>query len=206
MSELAAKPISQTNKYVLNYIEQISSDYCVLDYGCGKLRYSIHLAQRAKQVIAIDSEEQVNKKQKIGEYYGAAINFEFPNLVVSSVNSSSWKEKKYDLVFCTNVLSAIPFEKERFEILKNSKSVMKNTGKMFISNQYRNSYYSKYKYRLDAEPYNDGWLLKKRNSNRCSFYAILSDDYVIELCKQAGFTAFSKKKKDGSYFIEARAL
>lgn len=64
-SELAAKSTRQPNKQVLKYINTLSSDEVVLDYGCGKLRYTIPLSKQVKKVVAIDSLEQLSKRQII---------------------------------------------------------------------------------------------------------------------------------------------
>ena len=77
------------------------------------------------------------------------------------------------------------------------------TGYLFISVQYRNSYFSKYKSRDDAIPYQDGWLIRRGKSKKCSFYAMLSAEYIMSLCQLAGFREFEVKKKDGSCFIIA---
>ena len=149
-SELAAKPLSQTNKVVLEFIANLPNHYRVLDYGCGKLRYAIPLASHVKSVVAIDSQDQVYSRKKIGDRVLAPCDIDIDNLLVTSVDDDRWKKQDYDVVFCTNVLSAIPFEKERFEIIENSKNVLKEKGYLFISVQYRNSYFIKYKSRDDA--------------------------------------------------------
>ena len=202
-SELAAKPLSQTNKVVLEFIANLPNHYRVLDYGCGKLRYAIPLASHVKSVVAIDSQDQVYSRKKIGDRVLAPCDIDIDNLIVTSVDDDRWKKQDYDVVFCTNVLSAIPFEKERFEIIENSKNVLKEKGYLFISVQYRNSYFSKYKSRDDAIPYQDGWLIRRGKSKKCSFYAMLSAEYIMSLCQLAGFREFEVKKKDGSCFIIA---
>ena len=67
-----------------------------------------------------------------------------------------WDKPKFDVVFCTNVLSAIPFENERLKLLKNAKKVLKTGGTLFVSVQYRNSYFKDYSRRKDVIKYNDG--------------------------------------------------
>ncbi len=205
-SELAAKPLSQTNKYVLKYISLLSNEYEVLDYGCGKLRYSIPISKKVKEIVAIDSKEQVDSYKKIGDRYCRPRDCSKDNLMVMSIDEMDWSEKRFDVVFCTNVLSAIPFEKERIKLLENAKKVMNNTGVLFISVQYRNSYFKGYNYRNDVSKYNDGWLIKTKSRNQVAFYAELPADYIIELCKRAGFSSFKVKKKDGSCFIEAKNI
>ena len=196
-SELAAKPASQTNKIVLDHIANLPNHIKVLDYGCGKLRYSINLAEHVDNVVAIDSLEQIRTLEKSSyEHYN--------NLNVMTIEQPDWYKQKYDVVFCTNVLSAIPFEEYREKIINNAKDVLKKDGYLFISVQYRNSYFSQYKNRDDASSFRDGWLIKHKTTNLCSFYGILSADYITVLCRKAGFKHITVKKKDGSCFIEAR--
>ena len=115
-SELAAKPLSQTNKYVLQYISLLSNECEVLDYGCGKLRYSIPISKKVKGVVAIDSKEQVDSYKKIGDRYCRPRDMSDSHLAVLSIDEMKWDKPKFDVVFCTNVLSAIPFENERLKL------------------------------------------------------------------------------------------
>lgn len=202
-SELAAKSPSQPNSYVLKYISSLSSDFTVLDYGCGKLRYSIPISKRVKKTVAVDSLEQIDSNKKIGKKYCKPRDLCDDNLLVLALNEMDWGKKQFDVVFCTNVLSAIPFEKERLELLIKSKNVLNNNGILFVSVQYRNSYFKCYDERKTVKKYNDGWLIKMKSKNQYAFYAALSPEYIVELCKKAGYTSFNIHKKDGSCFIEA---
>lgn len=201
-SELAAKSYKQPNKHILKYITQLPKYKKILDYGCGRLRYEIPLSKHADEIFAVDSEEQVSRINEF-EQTSDIVSQCSCNVNLCSLGSSNWKKQKYDLVFCTNVLSAIPFEEERIELLKNAKKVLNKSGYIFISVQYRNSYFSKYAHREDAFAYQDGWMIK-RTSEKCYFYALLKVGYIVSLCKKAGFTKCNVKKKDSSCFIEAR--
>lgn len=202
-SELAAKPLSQTNKYVIDYILNLSKDFYALDYGCGRLRYSLPISKVVRKTVAVDSIEQIDSYKKIGDQYGRPRDFCSDKLLVMSIDEMDWNTPQFDIVFCTNVLSAIPFETKRVELLQNAKSVLKRNGILFISVQYRNSYFKEYSSREDVIGYNDGWLIKTKTANQYAFYAGLSAEYVIGLCKKVGFTSFRIKKHDGSCFIEA---
>ena len=201
-SELAAKSYKQPNKHILQYIAQLPKYKKVLDYGCGRLRYEIPLSEHADEIFAIDSEKQIlrittfKQTEDILSHCGCKVN-------LCSIESSDWKKQKYDLIFCTNVLSAIPFEGERIQLLKNAKQVLNKNGYIFISVQYRNSYFSEYSNRDDTFAYKDGWMIK-RTSGKCYFYALLKAEYIIDLCKKVGLKNCNVTKKDGSCFIEAR--
>lgn len=201
-SELSAKSTKQTNKIVLNFISQLPSYYEVLDYGCGKLRYAIPLACQTAKVIAIDSIYQIEKRQKINDILIAPKEYIHKNLIVEDVNSMDWKRNRYDLVFCVNVLSAIPNDEERSKILINSKKVLKPQGYMYIVVQYRNSYFNYYETRENAIKFNDGWLLKRGN-NKCYFYGLVTPEKIVNLCNNAGFTHYDVSKHNGSCYIKA---
>lgn len=201
-TELSAKSTKQTNKIVLDFISKLPAHYEALDYGCGKLRYTIPLAKQISKVIAIDSIYQIEKKQIINDNLIAPKEYVLKNLTVQDVNSSGWKCQKYDIVFCTNVLSAVPDYEERIKILRNSKKVLKKSGYVYIVVQYRNSYFKQYQSRQDAIKYNDGWLIKRKN-NKCSFYGIVTPEKIIKLCNEAGFKYYEVTKHDGSCYIKA---
>ncbi len=201
-SELSAKPTSQTNKYLVDIINKLPNNYQVLDYGCGKLRYSIPLAKRVKTVVAVDSSFQIDKPQKINTFYGPPRDYELDGLKVCDISSDSWKKEKYDAVFCINVMSAIPYDNERFTIIQNSKEILKPHGFLLIAVQYRNSYFNAYKVRNDTKAYHDGWLIK-RAKNKFSFYGMPKSEYISNLCYKAGFKSIKIKRHDGSYYIWA---
>lgn len=201
-SELAAKSTKQTNRIVLDFISNLPSNIKVLDYGCGKLRYSIPLAKQTSKVIAIDSLFQIEKKQLIEDSYTAPKDYIHKNLTIKCVDSNEWKNEKYDIVFCTNVLSAIPHDEDRLKIISDSRLVLNKEGFLFIAVQYRNSYFDQYNYRKDTIKYNDGWLIKRGN-NKCSFYGIITSEKIINLCDEAGFNYYEITKHDGSCYIKA---
>src|SRR2546427_92673 len=62
-SENAAKPVTQPNPYVLKWIRELPQSASVLDFGCGKLRYTIPLADRVRHVTAVDSAVQLCRQQ-----------------------------------------------------------------------------------------------------------------------------------------------
>ena len=199
-SELAAKSVLQPNQNVLNYISNVPSFYTVLDYGCGKLRYTLPLSKRVKKVVAIDSAEQIKKLQIINGQRTYLSEVKIDNVSICALEDSEWRTESYDLVLCTNVLSAIPFESIREEVLRNAYSVLKENGQLYITVQYRNSYFSQYDQRQDVEKFEDGWLILK-NKQRGMFYAPLDSDYIVKLCQKNGFTKFHICNKDGSCYI-----
>ena len=201
-SELAAKSTRQPNKQVLKYINTLSSDEVVLDYGCGKLRYTIPLSKQVKKVVAIDSLEQLSKRQIINGKMMRLLDFYDEAISIYSIDSVEWRNQQYDTIFCTYVLSAVQYYIERLQILKNAKSVLKDSGVLFISTQYRNSYFNTYNERADIQRFIDGWLIPRTNKKYC-FYAPITENALSELCVDAGLQIKKVFKHDGSCFIIA---
>jgi uncharacterized protein ymfD len=187
---------------VLKYINTLSSDEVVLDYGCGKLRYTIPLSKQVKKVVAIDSLEQLSKRQIINGKMMRLLDFYDEAISIYSIDSVEWRNQQYDTIFCTNVLSAVPYYIERLQILKNAKSVLKDSGVLFISTQYRNSYFNTYNERADIQRFIDGWLIPRTNKKYC-FYAPITENALSELCVDAGLQIKKVFKHDGSCFIIA---
>ena len=201
-SELAAKSIRQPNRLVIEFIQSLSPSEVVLDYGCGKLRYTIPLANQVKTVVAIDSIEQLSKRQIIADEFTTLLEYRRDNVIICPIDSGEWRNLKYDTILCTNVLSAIPDHQERRQILKNIKSVIKQNGIIFFSTQYRNSYFKTYDNRIDIQKYNDGWLMPRAKNKYC-FYAPLNAKAITTLCVEEGLHVIRTYKRDGSCFIIA---
>jgi len=204
-SENAAKSIKQPNRNVINFISSIPYDVVALDYGCGKMRYTIPLANKVRKVIAIDSAEQIYRKQNINSQYTSIYNYAYDNMnnvFIYDINSQDWKKHKYDIVFCTNVLSAIPTDDIRVEVLKNIKGCLSSNGYVYLCVQYRNSYFTQYNTRDDIEIFNDGWIIK--NKSAYAFYGILPPQKLLDLCKLASLHVYNMYLHDGSVYVMAK--
>jgi SAM-dependent methyltransferase len=189
-SEYAAKSIRQQSGWVIDWIKNLPVNSIVLDYGCGKLRYTIPLIQRVNEVIAVDSKEQLNRIQKIDKDKQLTIkeySKSVSNLKVCSIEEFNYNQY-FDWALCTNVLSAIPHENERIKVLQNIYQALKSNGKALITTQFRNSYFKLYQIKENAQNYNDGWIIK--NKKGYSFYGIIPPNSLKELCLKAGITNF----------------
>ena len=204
-SELAAKTTLNPNKHVLKYISEIPISATVLDYGCGKMRHTIPLSKRVARVYAIDSENQIYKIQIIDgirtSVYGYSQTYA-KNIIVHDAECDAWRNRKYDRVLLTNVLSAIPFYDTRINILRNICSVLEDDGQALISTQYRNSYFKRYEFRTSCKKYCDGWLLR-RSQTKYAFYGLITPEDIVELCDSAGLAVVDVKKVDGSVYVKA---
>lgn len=201
-SENAAKSVLQQNKNLLEYLECIPKEEKVLDYGCGKLRYSLFLLNRGNKVCAVDSAIQLHRKQKINIEKNVSIfdvRKSLKDLEVYIIDDFNMKEK-FNWAICTNVLSAIPFEDIRINVLKNIKDSLREGGKLIISLQYRNSYFKSYEERKNAIKYGDGWILE--NKNNYTFYGIIPPVKIKQMCKILDFKILDEKIIDGSIILK----
>jgi|BioPla2DNA2_1021312.scaffolds.fasta_scaffold04554_5 SAM-dependent methyltransferase len=204
-SELAARATLCPNKHVLKYISEIPVCSVVLDYGCGKMRHTIPLSKQVACVYAVDSKEQIHKIQTINEIRTSVYEYSkqyASNIFVYDAKCSEWKNVKYDRVLLTNVLSAVPFYDTRIDILENIYSVLKDDGEVLITTQYRNSDYSKYKFRTSCQRYYDGWLMR-RSESKYAFYGLVTPESIVELCSAVGLVVSGIKKSDGSVYVKA---
>lgn len=201
-SENAAKSTKQPNKVIIEYIDKLSSDFHVLDYGCGKLRYSIPLCSKVEKVIAIDSEHQITRFQIINNIRTTVVNYArrfSTNLDVYSESNTKWMQMKFQFILCTNVLSAVPNREDRLKILRNIKSVLEVGGQALISVQYRNSYFSGYSKRDNSIQYSDGWILRNRSGN--TFYGLITPENLLKLCAESNLNVIDVKLDDGSVYM-----
>jgi 2-polyprenyl-3-methyl-5-hydroxy-6-metoxy-1,4-benzoquinol methylase len=204
-TEYAAKSFKQPCKVVLDFINTLPKNINVLDYGCGKLRYTIPLSQKASFVVSIDSPEQLDKLQMVGDCYTTVREYaekNLSNVTVYDLKSQEWQLKYYDVILCTNVLSAIPDDITRLDLLINIKNRLAHNGFLFLCVQFRNSYYKQYSKKINAENYNDGWIIDYHNKS--SFYGIIMPEKLENLCYTAGLEIFETYTRDGSIYLKAK--
>lgn len=205
-SENAAKPASQTSKYLTALIAELPPVIRTLDYGCGKLRYFEQLSQTTEFISIVDSEVQLSRKQILhGDRSSIRDKFTGSNRT-SVFNPSEFSESfdTYDRAFCINVLSAIPIFDERLRILFGIKNKLKVGARCLFVVQYRNSDFTRMAKLPTAEPWLDGFIL---NSLRgYSFYALISPAALAQLLENAGFRIVSEKLNAGSVYIWAERV
>jgi 2-polyprenyl-3-methyl-5-hydroxy-6-metoxy-1,4-benzoquinol methylase len=207
-TENAAKPYRQASKWLIDQISQVSSDAVVLDYGCGKFRYTIPLSRRAKYVCAVDSSYQTDREQQIVNSRTNLREFArkyLENVSVYDVHSEVWRKMRFDFILCANVLSVIPHKAERIKVLRGLARVLKPDGRILASTQFRNTHFKKWAANPNANWVRDGWFIKGRRG--ASFYAIIFPKKLGQLCRAAGLslvrlgsqgeTAFAFAKSSG---------
>lgn len=188
-SENAAKPSNIPGRDVMEWIDSLPRWARVLDYGCGKFRYTIPLSKRVRHVHAVDSVVQVERTQIINGIKGSLKTYALkylPNVAVGSVENEEWKENTYDFALCANVLSAIPDVGVRLTVLRRLHSTLRPGGTAFIVTQFSSTYFKIYESNPNSERFLDGWLI--RGSRGASFYGIIPPERVESMCRDAGFS------------------
>ncbi len=203
-SENAAKPVCQPSKWVLKWINSLADSFRALDYGCGKLRYTVPLSKCVASVYAVDSAIQIGRTQKIAglrtsisEY----VRHHLPNVRVHTVAQSGWKRSRYDAALCANVLSAIPVRAARLGVLSAIRGVLKRTGQLLVCTQFRNTYFTSCLRNPRAICCNDGWLVD--GARGTAFYAVLPPDTLRKLCLRAGLTVKEEYVRGESAYVVA---
>src|SRR5437667_340107 len=138
-SENAAKPASSAGRWMLDWIRSLPRKTTALDLGCGKLRYTVPLARHISSVTAVDSTIQLDRKQllfgkmrSVQEYASSALR----NVQVCTLDDTAWRRQRYDIVLCSNVLSAVPCRKSRKAILRAASTCLAPQGRLLITTQY----------------------------------------------------------------------
>jgi len=187
-SENAAKPASSAGKWMLDRIRELSPSAIGLDIGCGKLRYTVPLAKRISEVTAVDSAEQLRRKQKlfgkrcsIREHASTCL----PNVIVRSLDEREWSRRRYQIILCSNVLSAIPSMKTRRKLVSTAYKCLARRGQFILTTQYRNSHFDSWKTSPSATRYLDGYMVKGRRGT--TFYGLIGAPALRRLCETVGF-------------------
>lgn len=187
-SENAAKPASSAGRWMLDWIRKLPVSATGLDIGCGKLRYTVPLAKRISSVTAVDSAIQLSRQQtmfgtvsSVRAYASKALR----NVTVCTLEDPTWRLKRYQIILCSNVLSAIPCRKTRKRLVKAAYLCLAPQGRLLLTTQYRNSHFDRWKSAQNAERYLDGFLV--RGKRGLSFYGLLDAKALARLCRECGF-------------------
>ncbi|GAB2188985.1 class I SAM-dependent methyltransferase [Sessilibacter sp. MAH1] len=201
--ENAAKPHTQKSKPVNDYLETISGRPSILDYGCGKLRYSDTLVKVASEVTFVDSEIQIGREQVIrGEITSVRkyVKKNYAGCKTVAAEKLETHKKRYDIVTCTNVLSAIPCDIALEDALRRIRELLKENGYAFFVNQHRSSYFKKYTL---GKKWLYGYLY---SGKRCdSYYGILDRERIECLLKENYYSIRRTWVIGESTFTEAHA-
>lgn len=203
-TENAAKPYKQRSRWLTDQISRIPRGTVALDYGCGKFRYTVPMARRAKSVFAIDSSHQIERVQQIAgkrttlQMYAEKY---LKNVAVHNVFSKDWQGKRFDFILCANVLSVIPHKADRLRVLRTLKGVLKADGQLLITTQFRNTYFNELRTYPNAKWIRDGWFVK--GFRGASFYAIIPPKKLAQYCHSAGLRVIQAGSKGETAFVFA---
>ena len=189
-SENAAKPATDAAAYLVDWLHKRDRTRFALDYGCGKLRYTQHLAHRSKHIGIVDSEVQLTRTQRIGGKQTSIVEYAkitWPSSTIQNLKDF-WKQSahRYHFVLCAHVLSAIPCPKTRARSLRAIRAAVEHNGRILFVNQHTNSYFTEVRKRQSTCPHLDGWIAKSKAG--ASYYGILNKDSVVKLVSRSGFS------------------
>lgn len=189
-SENTARSNSQASKYLVGWLRNREVTPSALDYGCGKLRYTMHLAQRSSLIGIVDSSIQLRRKQLIfGEYTSIEkyLSEKFSTWIVQAAEEF-WERSThhYHFMLCANVLSAIPCQTIRAKSLRAINQALLPGGCVLFVNQHTNSSFSAIKNSPSTYKHLNGWITKPKTG--ASYYGIMTKDIVVKLSREYGFS------------------
>ncbi|NYK82058.1 class I SAM-dependent methyltransferase [Salmonella enterica] len=198
-SENAAKPHTMPSSYLCDNIKNSIKNGRALDFGCGKLRYSEQLVNKFEAVTFLDSRKQLERVQiirgvqtTIPEY--VANNYKNANVVpFESIDKIT---SLYDFILCANVLSAIPCKSTIYKIISAIRELLKSDGEAMIVNQYKSSYFKKYE---SGIKHLHGYIYQ--NSRNASYYGLLDENTVSEICLDNKLAIIKSWSKAGSSYV-----
>lgn len=200
-SENAAKPEAQASKSVVNYLLDKKGIERILDFGCGKLRYSETLNKIGVSVTYVDSRVQLTRLQTIKGTKTNVVKYVADNyqgaLVVPFEEIDHHKEK-YQLITCTNVISAIPCEETLKKVLAKINDLLDSDGCAVFVNQHRNSYFKRF---LSGQKRLFGYIYKGKRGY--SYYGIITPDVMTKLLECNGYKVLKSWTVGESNFVEA---
>jgi 2-polyprenyl-3-methyl-5-hydroxy-6-metoxy-1,4-benzoquinol methylase len=186
-SENAAKPASSAGRWMLNWIRQLPVDAHALDIGCGKLRYTVPLSRRTTSVTAVDSAIQLDRRQRLFGKLASVRAYAaetLSNVKVYELEDRTWHRKRYEIIVCSNVLSAIPCRKTRTRLVRTARTCLSARGRLLLTTQFRNSHFKRWKTARNAARFLDGYLVRGKRGT--SFYGLLDAAALAQLCRRCG--------------------
>jgi SAM-dependent methyltransferase len=188
-SENAAKPASDAASHLVQWLKERERTRSALDYGCGKLRYTKHMASRSHYIGVVDSEIQLSRTQRIHGQHVSVVDYVMKHWPRHSIQrlTAFWKKpsRSFGFVLCANVLSAIPCSKVRARSLRAIRRALEDKGTALFVNQHTNSYFTQIRQESTTQAHLDGWLTVTPQG--ASYYGILNRESVVKLLSRFGF-------------------
>ena len=202
-SENAARSHMQKSHQVVDYLLSKGTVDNILDYGCGKLRYSDTLLALSDNITFVDSEIQLSRQQIIRSERTSVsdyISSNYEKCKSIPIEKISEHKEKYKLITCTNVLSAIPCNEALIGALNQIRRLLHESGTAIFINQHRSSYFKLYK---SGDKHLYGHLYK--GNRGIYYYGILNKEQTINLLTNQGFVINRSWNNGESNYIEAGA-
>jgi SAM-dependent methyltransferase len=202
-AENAAKPESQASKFLLDLLAGLSHVDSTFDYGCGKLRYQTAIAETTDSLAIIDSEVQLSRTQILRGKKASIRNIYKQSNRVQVYSDEEFQKlnARFDRGFCINVLSVIPFNARRRQVLEVIRRKLRRGGECLFVVQYRNSDFTRMRKMPNAKPWLDGFLIDSLRGH--SFYGLISPDRLESSLKRAGFCVCKTDLNEGSVYCWA---
>jgi 2-polyprenyl-3-methyl-5-hydroxy-6-metoxy-1,4-benzoquinol methylase len=196
-SHNAAKPHTQSSRQVIEELTGIDVTGPILDLGCGKLRYSDYLHKLSKNICFSDSRIQLERMQVIKGIRCSVQEYVVKNYPSSKCIAIEYIQEvsdKFNFIFCSNVLSAIPCEKTLDTTMSVIYSLLSDSGRALIVNQHRSSYFKKFEM---GRPHLYGYLYKGKRGS--SYYGIIDKTTIEGLSRRHGFSIKAFVRGDRTY-------
>lgn len=181
---------------ISNSCKMILNDFCfdkdlvsVLDYGCGRLRNTVHLINNGIKTSVLDTKLQLNNNSELISTLNIEQCFDNENI---SFNY------KYDVILLSFVLNVIPDIEDRISILHNISNLIKDNGIVYI--EVRDDKFVKSL--KNKAIYNDG-LIIGRGKYR-TFQKPYSSLELEQFLKENDFEILLIKKMSGSIIAKVK--
>jgi hypothetical protein len=204
-SENAAKSSSQASQYLVDVLQQYAPMAHALDMGCGKLRYSGHLAAIADRLTVVDSEIQLSRTQLLFGKRTTIRDFitkRWLHARAISVEQFPADRCKYDFALCSNVLSSIPSNSGRRNIIRGIGLRLTAKGKALFVCQYTNSYFFQQLKSNDVVRHADGFI--KGTRHNASFYGLITPEHLMDLVIKSRLVVVEMWRNDQSGYVVAK--
>jgi hypothetical protein len=202
-TENAAKPESQSSKFLLDLIAKLPHVASTFDYGCGKLRYQRAIVDTTDVLAIVDSEVQLSRLQVLRREETSIRNIFKQSNRIRVYNDIEFQElnARFERGFCINVLSVIPSYVRRRKLLDVIHGKLRSDGECLLVVQYRNSDFTRMRKMSNAKPWLDGFIIDSLRGY--SFYGLILPDRLEASLKRAGFRVRETKLNEGSAYTWA---
>lgn len=203
-SENAARSAEQKQADLLQILRAYPKCKKTLDYGCGKLRYFGELLDLSDTVYCLDSNEQLNRVQMIQGRPQSVTQVvkRTSNAKILLTEHRDKHSDTFDFILCANVLSAVPSQIVRLEILTDIKNLLNKKGTALIVLQYANSYFKDYSKRPRAHKIAGGYSFISGGQIR--YYATIYPEMLMKMMSKADLEAISLIRKKGRLFCTCK--